>query len=69
MASWNADELAAEKDMGLPPLPPIPMQLEPSNGIPRKYQRPPGAWCLENGVTPPPESFQPAMVHAAPGVG
>ncbi|MDR7313536.1 phospholipid/cholesterol/gamma-HCH transport system ATP-binding protein [Nocardioides luteus] len=54
----DADELAAEKDMGLPPLPPIPMQLEPSNGIPRKYQRPPGAWCRENGVTPPPGSFQ-----------
>ncbi|MGH3353035.1 MAG: ABC transporter ATP-binding protein [Nocardioides sp.] len=54
----DADELAAEKDMGLPPLPPIPMQLEPSNGIPRKYQRPPGAWCRENGVTPPPASFQ-----------
>ena len=54
----DADELAAEKDMGLPPLPPIPMQLEPSNGIPRKYQRPPGAWGRENGVTPPPGSFQ-----------
>lgn len=62
----DADELAAEKDMGLPPLPPIPMQLEPSNGIPRKYQRPPGAWCRENGVTPPPGSFQ-ADAAMAPG--
>ncbi|MER6970103.1 ABC transporter ATP-binding protein [Nocardioides sp. NPDC000445] len=62
----DADELAAEKDMGLPPLPPIPMQLEPSNGIPRKYQRPPGAWCRENGVTPPPGSFR-ADAAMAPG--
>ncbi|MDR7310165.1 phospholipid/cholesterol/gamma-HCH transport system ATP-binding protein [Nocardioides luteus] len=61
----DADELAAEKDMGLPPLPPIPMQLEPSNGIPRKYQRPPGAWCRENRVTPPPGSFQPESALAA----
>ncbi|MBU2112078.1 MAG: ABC transporter ATP-binding protein, partial [Actinobacteria bacterium] len=30
----DADELAAEADQELPPLPPIPMQLEPSNGIP-----------------------------------
>ena len=65
----DADELAAEKDMGLPPLPPIPMQLEPSNGIPRKYQRPPGAWCRENGVTPPSGSFQPDAVRAASGAG
>ena len=62
----DADELAAEKDMGLPPLPPIPLQLEPSNGIPRKYQRPPGAWCRENGVTPPPGSFR-ADAAMAPG--
>ncbi|MBG6098738.1 ABC transporter ATP-binding protein [Nocardioides luteus] len=64
----DADELAAEKDMGLPPLPPIPMQLEPSNGIPRKYQRPPGAWCRENGVTPPPGSFRPDAAMAPGGV-
>ena len=63
----DADELAAEKDLGLPPLPPIPMQLEPSNGIPRKYQRPPGAWCRENGVTPPPGSFQPDETQALSG--
>ena len=29
----DADELEAEKDQELPPLPPIPLQLEPSNGI------------------------------------
>src|SRR6266540_1042347 len=53
----DADELEAEKDQELPPLPPIPLQLEPSNGIPRRSQRPPGEWCRENGVTPPPASF------------
>ena len=46
----DADELEAEKDQELPPLPPIPLQLEPSNGIPRRSQREPGAWCRENGV-------------------
>jgi len=54
----DADQLAAEKDMDLPPLPPIALQLEPSNGIPRRSQRPPGEWCREHGVTPPPGSFQ-----------
>ncbi|WP_017936546.1 ABC transporter ATP-binding protein [Nocardioides sp. Iso805N] len=53
----DADQLAAEKDMDLPPLPPIALQLDPSNGIPRRSQRPPGEWCRENGVTPPPGSF------------
>jgi phospholipid/cholesterol/gamma-HCH transport system ATP-binding protein len=57
----DADELAAEKDQDLPPLPPIPMQLEPSNGIPRRSQREPGAWCRENGITPPPGSFEENM--------
>ncbi|MEX0427313.1 ABC transporter ATP-binding protein [Nocardioides sp. DS6] len=60
----DADQLAAEKDMDLPPLPPIPLQLEPSNGIPRRSQRPPGEWCRENGVTPPPGSFQPDAILA-----
>ena len=36
----------------------IPMQIEPSNGIPRRSQRPPGEWCRQNGVTPPPGSFE-----------
>jgi phospholipid/cholesterol/gamma-HCH transport system ATP-binding protein len=57
----DADELAAEKDMEMPPLPPIPMQLEPSNGIARARQRVAGEWCRANGVTPPPGSFQPHM--------
>ncbi len=57
----DADELEAEKDMELPPLPPIPLQLEPSNGQPRRSQREPGSWCRENGVTPPPGSFEENM--------
>ena len=57
----DADELAQEKDQELPPLPPIPMQLEPSNGIARRSQREPGAWCREHGVTPPPGSFDQNM--------
>ena len=61
----DADELEAEKDMELPPLPPIPLQQEPSNGIPRRSQRPPGEWCKENGVTPPPGSFQENMIMSA----
>ncbi len=60
----DADELEAEKDMDLPPLPPIPLQLEPSNGQPRRSQREPGAWCKDNGVTPPPGSFDDNMTMA-----
>jgi len=60
----DADELEAEKGEEMPPLPPIPLQLEPSNGIARRSQREPGAWCHENGVTPPPNSFQPTMSMA-----
>ena len=43
----DADELEAESDQELPPLPPIPLQIEPSNGIPRRSQREPGAWCKD----------------------
>jgi phospholipid/cholesterol/gamma-HCH transport system ATP-binding protein len=57
----DADELEAEKGHELPPLPPIPLQLEPSNGTPRRSQRPPGEWCRQYGVTPPPGSFEPTM--------
>jgi phospholipid/cholesterol/gamma-HCH transport system ATP-binding protein len=57
----DADELESEKDMELPPLPPIPLQLEPSNGQPRRSQREPGTWCKENGVEPPPGSFEENM--------
>ena len=54
----DADELAAEaRRRELPPLPPIPLQLAPSDGLPRRAQRAPGEWCRENGVTPPPGSF------------
>ena len=62
----DADELEAEKDEEMPPLPPIPLQLEPSNGIARRSQREPGSWCSENGVTPPPGSFEENM-SMAPG--
>jgi phospholipid/cholesterol/gamma-HCH transport system ATP-binding protein len=57
----DADELEAEKDMDLPPLPPIPLQIEPSNGQPRRSQREPGAWCKENNIEPPPGSFEENM--------
>ena len=50
----DADELAAEKDIEMPPLPPIPRQIETSDGRPRRAAREPGSWCRENGVTPPP---------------
>jgi phospholipid/cholesterol/gamma-HCH transport system ATP-binding protein len=54
----DAAELEAEKDQGeLPPLPPIPPQIEPSNGRPRRTQRPAGEWLREHNVTPPPGSF------------
>jgi phospholipid/cholesterol/gamma-HCH transport system ATP-binding protein len=57
----DADDLESEKDMELPPLPPIPLQLEPSNGQPRRSQRDPGSWCKENGIEPPPGSFEENM--------
>ncbi|GAC1591455.1 MAG: ABC transporter ATP-binding protein [Acidimicrobiales bacterium] len=53
----DADELEAEKDQDLPPLPPIPIQQDPSSGIPRRSQRPAGEWCRENGIIPPAGSF------------
>jgi len=54
------DELRAEADAGaeLPPLPPIPRQLQPSNGQWRRAERQPGRWCWEHGVTPPTGSFE-----------
>jgi phospholipid/cholesterol/gamma-HCH transport system ATP-binding protein len=58
----DADELAAEADQELPPLPPIPIQQLPSSGVLRPTQRPPGEWCEQNGVTPPPGSFAGATV-------
>ena len=53
----DADELASEKDIEMPPLPPVALQIEPSDGRPRRGQREAGAWCRENGVTPPAGSF------------
>jgi phospholipid/cholesterol/gamma-HCH transport system ATP-binding protein len=53
----DADELEAERDTELPDLPPIPLQTLPSNGVPRDSQRPPGQWCREHGIAPPPGSF------------
>jgi len=53
----------------LPPLPPIPLQLKPSTGLPRRAERPAGEWCRLNGVTPPPGSFQsPTANLVAPSV-
>ncbi|HZN72158.1 MAG TPA: ABC transporter ATP-binding protein [Micromonosporaceae bacterium] len=53
----DATELAAETDAVPLPLPPIQAQLAPSNGLPRRAERPLGAWCAAHGVTPPPGSF------------
>lgn len=63
----DADELAAESGQEMPPLPPVALQIEPSDGRPRRAQREPGAWCRENGVTPPEGSFQ-ADMPMTPGV-
>jgi phospholipid/cholesterol/gamma-HCH transport system ATP-binding protein len=53
----DADELAAEGEIEYPPLPPVPLQIMPTDGVPRTGQRPPGRWCEQNGVTPPAGSF------------
>lgn len=63
----DADELASEKDIEMPPLPPIPPQIIPSDGRPRSGQRAPGEWCRDNGVTPPPGSFGDSMSMIAGG--
>ncbi len=63
----DADELAAEKDIEMPPLPPIPRQIETSDGRPRRAAREPGSWCRENGVTPPPGSFAENMALTGHG--
>jgi phospholipid/cholesterol/gamma-HCH transport system ATP-binding protein len=39
----------------------------PSNGIPRRSQRPPGDWCRQNGVVPPPGSFQDRLTMTTGG--
>jgi phospholipid/cholesterol/gamma-HCH transport system ATP-binding protein len=55
----DAAERQAEAAIGveLPPLPPIPRQLQPSDGHTRRAERPPGQWCRQHGVVPPPGSF------------
>jgi phospholipid/cholesterol/gamma-HCH transport system ATP-binding protein len=58
----DATERAAESEDRLPPLPPIPFQLQPSNGQPRRAERAPGAWCAANGVVPPFGSFSEVLV-------
>jgi phospholipid/cholesterol/gamma-HCH transport system ATP-binding protein len=63
----DADDLESEKDMELPPLPPIPLQIEPTNGQPRRSQRDPGSWCKENGIEPPPGSFEENMTMTTGG--
>jgi phospholipid/cholesterol/gamma-HCH transport system ATP-binding protein len=63
----DAEELAAERDEALPPLPPIPRQLEPSDGSVRVTQRPAGDWCRAHGVTPPPGSFAGEALAAGAG--
>jgi phospholipid/cholesterol/gamma-HCH transport system ATP-binding protein len=65
----DADELAAESGQELPPLPPITLQLDPSDGRPRRTARPAGEWCRLNGVTPPPGSFAGAAPLVAAGIG
>ena len=49
-----------ESGQELPPLPPIALQLEPSDGSLRRTARPAGEWCRANGVTPPPARSRPA---------
>jgi phospholipid/cholesterol/gamma-HCH transport system ATP-binding protein len=63
----DVGELEAERQAGyeMPPLPPIALQLLPTNGQVRGTQRPPGEWCRANGVTPPPGSFQGASATGA----
>ncbi|MCW3845437.1 hypothetical protein ONA70_35780, partial [Micromonospora yasonensis] len=59
----------AESGVELPPLPPIPPQLAPSDGLPRRAERPPGQWCREHGVIPPPGSFHGARGDERPTAG
>jgi len=67
----DATELAAETGVEPPPLPPIPAQLAPSDGRPRRAERPLGSWCAAHGVPPPPGSFgnrgRPSLV-VLPGI-
>jgi len=62
----DADELAEEEGEEMPPLPPIPIPIQPSNGMEREGAQPPGEWCKEHGVEPPKGSFDDQM-SMAPG--
>ena len=53
------EELDAMMVLGIDPI-----QQLPSSGMLRPTQREPGAWCRENGVTPPPGSFESSTVGA-----
>ena len=64
----DASELEAEAAAGieLPMLPPIPLQMQPTDGRPRPAQREPGEWCRRNGVVPPEGSFEPPPGQEVP---
>jgi phospholipid/cholesterol/gamma-HCH transport system ATP-binding protein len=65
----DAAELEAEGDAEMPPLPPIPPQITPSSGEPRRSQRPAGQWLEENKATPPPGSFEGDEGYSAAATG
>ena len=67
----DAAELEAEKESGeeLPPLPPIPPQITPSDGSTRPTQREAGVWLRENGIEPPPGSFDGKEGYGAAATG
>jgi phospholipid/cholesterol/gamma-HCH transport system ATP-binding protein len=56
----DAAEREAEEATGveLQPLPPIQLQLRPSDGRARRAERVPGEWCATHGVQAPPGSFR-----------
>jgi hypothetical protein len=65
----DAAELEAEGGAEMPPLPPIPPQITPSSGEPRRSQRPAGQWLEENNATPPPGSFEGDEGYSAAATG
>ncbi len=60
----DADQLAAEKDMDLPPLPPIALQLEPPTGSRAAASRPRANGAGSTGSPPPPGSFGPDRLRS-----
>ena len=67
----DAGELAAEAESGeeQAQLPPIPIQLQTSDGSIRHTMRPPGTWLMEHGVVPPAGSFAGLEVQVPTGSG